>query len=222
MSNQTEPGGILERNILRRDRSSGPDQGAIVERALAGVVDNLAPLGATLRGLNLPTTRRSFEQTSTRSRAYVSQRLPESSRRSRVARHLNAEQRIGLLNFCTGVRGSYRLDGRDCLVTDRSDGKDACANGCTIDVNRACATQTHAATELGARHSQDVAKHPEQWHLGRDLDLVSITVDGQSDHGVTPHTRWAPSKQTHRTRSSRRRCCPAAANTIVLSIQPRA
>jgi hypothetical protein len=46
-------------------------------------------------------------------------------------------------------------------------------------MHRASATSGNAAAELGARHIQHIAQHPEQRHLRIDIDLDSLRIDIQ-------------------------------------------
>src|SRR3982750_2076288 len=56
-------------------------------------------------------------------------------------------------------------------------------------MDRACAAQPRAASELRSRQVQDVAQRPEQRHLLRDVDTAKFAVDVERDHSLAPDSR---------------------------------
>jgi hypothetical protein len=50
-----------------------------------------------------------------------------------------------------------------------------------VDVDCTGAAQTHAASKLGARQAKGVAEYPEQRHLRRDIDILTLSIDRKID-----------------------------------------
>src|SRR5712691_9070069 len=92
-------------------------------------------------------------------------------------RHLQIDP--GLLNFSAGGGCTNGLDRRDALAGDCRDRRDARAHRLAIDMDRASAAQSEAATELRAGHSEHIAKHPEQRRVVVEIDAAGFAVDCQ-------------------------------------------
>src|SRR5438309_9146289 len=92
-------------------------------------------------------------------------------------RHLQLDP--GLLNLSAGGCGPNGLDRGDALAGDCRDRRDARAHRLAIDMDRASATQSEAATEFRAGHSEHIAQHPEHRRVVVDIDASSFAVDGQ-------------------------------------------
>src|SRR5256714_922859 len=88
----------------------------------------------------------------------------------------------GALHRVGAVLGQA-FDRRDALVGDRGDGQHAGACGDAVQVDGAGAALRDAAAELGARESERVAQHPEQWRVGCDVDGFGLAVDGEGNRG---------------------------------------
>ena len=66
-------------------------------------------------------------------------------------------------------------------------GNDATADGFAVDVDSAGAAGGNAAAELGAGELKFIAKNPEEWSVGLDVEIVGDAVDGEADgHGMPP------------------------------------
>src|SRR2546421_5170374 len=73
------------------------------------------------------------------------------------------------------------FDGGDALVGDGGDGQHASAGGRAVQVHRARAALRDAAAELGAREAECVAQHPEERRVGRDVDRLTLAVEGEGN-----------------------------------------
>jgi hypothetical protein len=49
-------------------------------------------------------------------------------------------------------------------------------------MHRACAALRNAAAELRTHQPDDIAQHPKQRHIGRDIDGMRLTIDLQGKH----------------------------------------
>src|SRR2546425_803756 len=88
-----------------------------------------------------------------------------------------------------GVKPAARreaLQGLDAFARRRGNGKGARAHRLAVHMHRARPALRDAAAELGALHVELVAQHPEQRHVGLDVDLARTPVDGQLDHFLSP------------------------------------
>src|SRR5271165_2398866 len=90
-----------------------------------------------------------------------------------------------LLYFGTGRGGAYAFDGGDCALSDRPHAQQTGAHRCAVHMHGAGAAQRHAASELGAGKSQNIAQYPQQRHVGRRIDIFRFAVDPQTNH-------WTP------------------------------
>src|SRR2546422_1039929 len=83
------------------------------------------------------------------------------------------------------VIGALRqsLDRGHAPAGDRRGGRDARAHGGAVDVNGAGPADRDAASVLGSRQVERLPKHPQERHLGRDVDLPLLAVDRERDHG---------------------------------------
>src|SRR3989442_11743881 len=61
--------------------------------------------------------------------------------------------------------------------------RDARAHGSTVDVNGAGSADRDAASVLGSGQVQRLAEHPQEWHLGGNVDLALPAVDRERNHG---------------------------------------
>src|SRR6266571_2080650 len=75
-------------------------------------------------------------------------------------RHLQRDP--GLLDLLAGGCGTDGLDRGDALAGRGGDRRDARAHRLAVEVDRASAAQSEAATEFRAGHPEHVAKYPEQ------------------------------------------------------------
>src|SRR6195256_3064563 len=98
----------------------------------------------------------------------------------------------GLLYRMAAI-GRQTLDGGHAPRADRVHRRDARADWLPIQVHGARTAQGHAAAELGAGQAQRVAQHPQQRHVGIDIDFGVLAVDAELDH-CTPST-GAPANQ---------------------------
>jgi hypothetical protein len=87
-----------------------------------------------------------------------------------------------LLQRMTTIR-RQAFDRRDRFASHRTHRRDARTSSGAFNVNRASATQRHAATVLGAGHSQRVTQYPKKGRVIGDVDIVRLPVDRQLDHG---------------------------------------
>src|SRR5882672_4841296 len=85
----------------------------------------------------------------------------------------------GLLDLLAGGGGTDGLDGGDALAGRGRDRRDARAHRLAVEVDRARAAQTEAATEFRPAHSEHIAKYPEQRRVVVDIDAASFAVDCQ-------------------------------------------
>src|SRR6266850_6538621 len=92
-------------------------------------------------------------------------------------RHLQLDP--GLLNLFAGGCGTDGLDRGDALAGRGRDRRDARAHRLAIEMDRARAAQSEAATEFRAGHSEHIAKHPEQRRVIVDIDAAGFAVDCQ-------------------------------------------
>src|SRR4051812_33225534 len=68
-----------------------------------------------------------------------------------------------------------------------TNGRDAGADHVIVDVHGARTAQRLTTPVFGARQVQHVAQHPEQRHLGVDLEAMLSAVDAKCDgHGLSP------------------------------------
>src|SRR6266850_940501 len=74
-----------------------------------------------------------------------------------------------------------RLDGRDGAIADAAYGSDAGSARHAVDVHGAGAAQGDAAAELGARHAEHVAQHPEKRRVRVDVGVARGAVDFDRD-----------------------------------------
>src|SRR5438477_435875 len=75
------------------------------------------------------------------------------------------------------------LDVRDQLTDRRRNGRYTGADRPAVQLHGAGSAQRHATAELRAGAADDVAQHPEQRHVGGDIDRVGRAIDAQRDHG---------------------------------------
>src|SRR6267378_4088293 len=92
-------------------------------------------------------------------------------------RHLQLDP--GLLDLLAGGGGTDGLDRSDALAGRGRDRCDARAHRLAVNMDRASATQRHAATEFRAGHSEHVAQHPQQRRVVVDIDAAGSAVDCQ-------------------------------------------
>ena len=100
-------------------------------------------------------------------------------------RHLLGDP--GLLQRMAAV-GRQSLDGGHGLSRDQRQRHRARAHRLAVDMHRAGAAGGDAAAEFGAGEFEMLAQHPKQRRVGRGIDLVPLSVDGQGDHRTSP---WA-------------------------------
>src|SRR6266850_2317308 len=92
-------------------------------------------------------------------------------------RHLQLDP--GLLDLLAGGGGADGLDRSDALAGRGRDRRDARAHRLAVEVDRARAAQSEAATEFRAGHAEHIAKHPEQRRVVVDIDAAGFAVDCQ-------------------------------------------
>src|SRR5207247_6197037 len=92
-------------------------------------------------------------------------------------RHLQLDP--GLLNLSAGGGGTDGLDRSDALAGRGRDRRDARAHRLAIDMDRASAAQSKAATELRSGHAEHIPNHPAQRRVIVDIDAASFAVDFQ-------------------------------------------
>src|SRR5262249_51186775 len=94
----------------------------------------------------------------------------------------NFEIQPSLLDL--GARGSCpdTLYGGDGAVPDRTHGQQTRAGGLTVHMDGAGPALPYAASELGSRQPNDIAQHPQEWHVLRGIDAAVLTVDAQGNH----------------------------------------
>src|SRR6185436_4904980 len=86
------------------------------------------------------------------------------------------------------ARRRQTLDGGDLLARDLGHRGLAGAHRLAVDMDRARAAQSGAATEFGAGEFQVLPHHPEQRRVGVDLDALSLAIDRKRDrHSVSLH-----------------------------------
>jgi hypothetical protein len=81
-----------------------------------------------------------------------------------------------LLNLPAGRRIANCLDRGDRRAAYAIDCCDAGADRASVQMNRACATECHAAAELGAGHAEHVAQHPQERGVTVDINGMSRSV----------------------------------------------
>src|SRR5262249_45935372 len=69
------------------------------------------------------------------------------------------------------------LDGRDLGGADAVDRGDTRPGGVAVDMHRAGTAQRHAAAELGARHAEHVAQHPQERGVAVNVDRPVDAID---------------------------------------------
>src|SRR5882762_10303408 len=92
-------------------------------------------------------------------------------------RHLQLDP--GLLDLLASGGGTNGLDRSDALAGRGRDRRDARAHRLAVEVDRARAAQSEAATEFRAGHSEHIAQHPEQRRVVVDIDAAGFAVDCQ-------------------------------------------
>ena len=80
------------------------------------------------------------------------------------------------------LRAFQAFDRGHRLAFDFRNWRDARALRLDIDVHRARAALRDAASILGSRQLELIAKHPQERRIGIDIDFVSPIVDGQRSH----------------------------------------
>jgi len=76
-----------------------------------------------------------------------------------------------------GLLARQALYGRDMLVGDGGDRRDAGACRLAFDMHRTGAALRHAAAELGAVQADDLADRPEQRHVGVGIEGGGLAVE---------------------------------------------
>src|SRR5258708_27221017 len=92
----------------------------------------------------------------------------------------------GFLHSRARRRRTDAFDGGDGAVAYRANRQHARAHRLAIDVHGACAALRNAAAKLCSGQTENVTKHPEQWHLGWSIKRFLFTVDRQVCHGRNP------------------------------------
>jgi hypothetical protein len=109
--------------------------------------------------------------------------------------HFDIEPR--LLHFRPDRRVADRFDGRDRAVADRTRRQKAGAYRLAVDMHGAGAAQGHAATKFGAGQAQYIPQHPEQRHIGRNINGNCPAIDAElKRHGIPP-LRRRPCRHGH-------------------------
>src|SRR5882762_9852196 len=85
----------------------------------------------------------------------------------------------GLLDLLAGGGGTDGLDRSDALAGRGRDRRDARAHRLAVEVDRARAAQSEAATEFRAGHAEHIAQHPQQRRVVVDIDAAGFAVDWQ-------------------------------------------
>src|SRR5439155_6280410 len=75
-----------------------------------------------------------------------------------------------------------RLDSRDFLALRGRDRRDTRARRRSVEVHRAGATERHAASELRAREPELITQHPEERHVGGNLETHRFAIDVELRH----------------------------------------
>src|SRR5882762_1721626 len=96
-----------------------------------------------------------------------------------IAALRNLQLDPGLLDLLAGGGGTDSFDRSDALAGRGRDRRDARAHGLAVEVDRARAAQSEAATEFRAGHSEHIAQHPEQRRVVVDIDAAGFAVDCQ-------------------------------------------
>src|SRR6516165_9175557 len=79
------------------------------------------------------------------------------------------------------------LEGRDMLLGNGGDRRDARARRLAIDMHRTGPALRRAAAELGAVQADDLADRPEQGHVGISVDRGGLAVERERNrHKKTP------------------------------------
>src|SRR5262249_9542248 len=81
-----------------------------------------------------------------------------------------------------------RFNGCDLLADHVGHGRDARSDRTTVEMHCTCPAQRDPATELRSRQADNVAQHPQERHVVRNVELLLLTVDRQYRHSVT---QWA-------------------------------
>src|SRR5215469_2399944 len=139
--------------------------------------------------------------------------------------HIDFQPR--LLQSRADCGGADVFDGMDPGIYDTADRQLERALRSAVDVDRAGAAQSLAASILGAHQAQLVAQHPEEGHLRRNIDLSSHAINIESiRHRSSSSARSTFSSE--RSRESRwasitsRRRRPATATVLTTSRKRRA
>ncbi|MGY4299276.1 hypothetical protein ACVWXN_007371 [Bradyrhizobium sp. i1.4.4] len=101
--------------------------------------------------------------------------------------HLEIEPGFLHLRACERIADMF--DGGDGAVRNRADRQDTGAHGLAVDMHRAGTALRDAAAEFRARHSEDVAQHPQQRHFRRRVERFRFAVDGESCCHMHPLAR---------------------------------
>jgi hypothetical protein len=87
------------------------------------------------------------------------------------------------LDPCPDWRFADALNGGDGAITHGADRQHAGTHRLAVDMRRARAALSDAATKLRSGQTEDVTKHPEQRHIGWSIKRLLFTVDRQVCHG---------------------------------------
>src|SRR4051812_42222842 len=117
--------------------------------------------------------------------------------------------------------GRQPLDGGQRAPGGAAHRRHARADRLTVEVDRAGAAQRLAAAVLGADKAQHVAQHPEDRHLGVDVEVVIPAVDAQVDHRLPSGGHSAPASIHAATSWPRRSCVPGAGSRPAPGDQPQ-
>src|SRR5262249_26009736 len=90
----------------------------------------------------------------------------------------------GLLHLVQNPSLGEPLDGRDLLALGGAHRQRARAHGLTVDMHRASTALGYSAPVLGAGQADVLANHPEQRCVRVDIDVVRLSIDGQTSHVV--------------------------------------
>ena len=100
-------------------------------------------------------------------------------------------------------RSSDRFDGRNLFAGCGGNRRDTGARWLSVDLDRACAAQPHAAAELRAGHVQHVAQRPQQRHIVGDIQIARPSVYVERDHSYSSSLNIRSLQaQDHHTRSA--------------------
>src|SRR5262249_50821884 len=100
-------------------------------------------------------------------------------------RHIEVEP--GFLHLRERAVDGEPLDRGDLLADRRAHRRRAGAHGDAVEVDRAGAALRDAAAVFRAGEADVLPQRPEEGRIGLDVDVVGLTVDGESWHLLLPY-----------------------------------